>query len=260
MPFTPRLVALDIDGTCVDFDGVPAPGLVEAVRGAVAAGARVVMATGRGWHATRPVVDALGLPPGPHVASNGAVRVTYPPLEILGQVTFDATDVIERVHRLHPRAAMAVEVVGTGYRVTRPFPLGELHGSIEIVPPDRLAEGPVTRVVVRDPDASDGEFERLVASLGLHGVSYFVGWSAWLDIAPAGVDKAFGLAEVCRGLGIDAADVLAIGDGSNDIEMLRWAGRGVAVGDAPQHVRDAADAVTDAYADGGTVNELLRWF
>ena len=88
----------------------------------------------------------------------------------------------------------------------------------------------------------------------------FVGWSAWLDIAPEGVNKATALADVVAGLGVDAADVLAIGDGRNDIEMLTWAGRGVAIGDACAEVQAAADHVTGGFADGGTVEELDRWF
>ncbi len=54
--------------------------------------------------------------------------------------------------------------------------------------------------------------------------------------------------------------MLAFGDGRNDIEMLRWAGRGVAIGDAPPEVRAAADDVTPLFADGGPVAELRRWF
>ena len=61
-------------------------------------------------------------------------------------------------------------------------------------------------------------------------------------------------------LGIDAADVLAIGDGRNDIEMLRWAGRGVAMGQAVEVVLEAADAVTGTVYDEGAATELDRWF
>jgi 5-amino-6-(5-phospho-D-ribitylamino)uracil phosphatase len=118
----------------------------------------------------------------------------------------------------------------------------------------------VTRIVVRDPDSTDEEFIALAERLGLHGVGYFVGWSAWLDIAPAGVDKATALAGVAASLGVAQADVLAIGDGRNDIEMLAWAGRGVALGDAAEEVALAADHVTGTFAAGGTVAELRRWF
>ncbi len=54
--------------------------------------------------------------------------------------------------------------------------------------------------------------------------------------------------------------MLAIGDGRNDIEMLRWAGRGVAMGQAVEEVREAADAVTGTVYDDGVVVELARWF
>jgi hydroxymethylpyrimidine pyrophosphatase-like HAD family hydrolase len=91
-------------------------------------------------------------------------------------------------------------------------------------------------------------------------VTYFVGWSAWLDIAPYGVNKATGVADAAELLGVSAEKVLAFGDGRNDIELLSWAGRGVAIGDAPHEVHAAADASADRFADGGPVAELLHWF
>ena len=78
------------------------------------------------------------------------------------------------------------------------------------------------------------------SALGLTGVTYSIGYTAWLDIAPEGVTKATGLAYVADRLGVDAADVLAIGDGRNDIEMLSWAGRGVTFSDSPPEVLSAA--------------------
>ncbi|RYJ00764.1 MAG: HAD family phosphatase, partial [Actinomycetales bacterium] len=59
----------------------------------------------------------------------------------------------------------------------------------------------------------------------LHDTNYYIGYTAWLDIAPDGVSKASGLDVLCGRFGIDPADVLAVGDGNNDLEMLRWAGR-----------------------------------
>jgi hydroxymethylpyrimidine pyrophosphatase-like HAD family hydrolase len=123
-----------------------------------------------------------------------------------------------------------------------------------------LVAAPVSRVIIRDPDATAEDFVTLAGELGLHGTDYVVGWTAWLDLAPVGVSKASGLAHVAERLGVDAADVLAIGDGRNDVEMLRWAGRGVAMGQAVQPVRDAADDVTATVADDGAAVELGRYF
>ena len=92
------------------------------------------------------------------------------------------------------------------------------------------------------------------------GTNYVVGWTAWLDLSPVGVTKASGLEYVARELGVVPADVLAIGDGRNDIEMLRWAGRGVAMGQAVPEVQAAADAVSATVHDDGAAVELERYF
>jgi hydroxymethylpyrimidine pyrophosphatase-like HAD family hydrolase len=256
----PGLVALDIDGTLVDHDGSMPPAVHEAVGLVLAAGVPVVLATGRAWHGTQPVFEELGLPPGPAVSSNGAVVVRYPPQEIVKAVTIDPRHVIERVVDFAPGTLIAVEEIGRGYRVSGDFPRGDLTGEMIVEAPEQLGSRPVTRVILRDPNSSDADFIRLAEHLGLHGVTYFVGWSAWLDIAPYGVNKATGVAEAADLLGVSADRVLAFGDGRNDIEMLTWAGRGVAIGDAPPEVHAVADLSTDRFADGGPVAELRRWF
>ncbi|WP_130864615.1 HAD family hydrolase [Acidipropionibacterium timonense] len=260
MTFTPRLVALDIDGTLVDREGhLPDP-VRDAVGRVRDAGVPVVLATGRGLFGATPVHEALGLPSGDLVVSNGAVTARTQPLAVVSQVTFDPAPVIRQVLDLHPRALVAVEDVGAGFRLNRLFPDGELNGRMTIESVDELMSRPAARVIVRDPDAPADEFVELARHLGMQGVSYFVGWSAWLDIAPRGVTKASALADLCRHRGIDPRDVLAMGDGYNDTDMLSWAGRGVAIGDAPEEVKAAADDVTGTFAEGGTAAELARWF
>jgi hydroxymethylpyrimidine pyrophosphatase-like HAD family hydrolase len=118
----------------------------------------------------------------------------------------------------------------------------------------------VSRVIIRDPDSTAEDFLDLASRLGLHGTDYVVGWTAWLDLAPVGVNKASGVAHAATALGVDAADVLAIGDGRNDIELLGWAGRGVAMGQAVEEVIAAADHVTGTVYDDGAAAELSRWF
>ncbi len=140
------------------------------------------------------------------------------------------------------------------------FPVGELSGEMILTDVEDLVSAPVSRVIIRDPEATADDFVTLAKELGLHGTDYVVGWTAWLDLAPVGVSKASGLAHVAEQLGVDAADVLAIGDGRNDIEMLEWAGRGVAMGQAVQQVLDAADDVTATVAEDGAAVELGRYF
>ncbi len=256
----PRLVALDIDGTVVDHDGLMPDPIHDAIQAVVAAGVPVVLATGRSWHGTQPIFDYLGLPSGPSISSNGAVIVNYPPQQIVRAVTFDPAEVIRSVEEFAPGTLIAVEEVGRGYRLNGHFPDGDLTGEMLIEDVSQLSARPVTRVILRNPHSSEADFIELAKHLGLHGVSYFVGWSAWLDIAPQGVNKATALADIAADLDIKPADVLALGDGRNDMEMLRWAGRGVALGDATDEVKLAAGHVTGHFSEGGTVRELRRWF
>ncbi len=270
--WTPRLVALDIDGTLLSwiegrgttYEEVP-DAVRDAVRRAHDAGAHIVLASGRSPHGMVAVADLLDLPgveedPLWVVASNGAVVFRYPPLDVVHEETFDARPAVEAILREHPGVLVAVEERGVGYRVNRPFPTGELSGEMVITEVADLVADRVSRVIIRDPESTAEDFLDLAQRLGLHGTDYVVGWTAWLDLAPVGVNKASGLAHVADRLGVVAADVLAIGDGRNDIEMLQWAGRGVAMGQAVEEVRVVADAVTATVYDDGAAQEIDRWF
>jgi HAD superfamily hydrolase (TIGR01484 family) len=272
----PRLVALDIDGTLLKWvEGAGqtheevAPAVHGAVRRAHDAGAHIVLASGRSPDGMTVVADLLALPDTARspegdrlwvVASNGAVVFRYPPIEVVHEETFDARPAVEAILREHPAALVAVEERGVGYRVNRPFPVGELSGEMVITEVTDLVAEHVSRVIIRDPDATAEDFLDLARRLGLHGTDYVVGWTAWLDLAPVGVNKASGLAHAAAALGVEAAEVLAIGDGRNDIEMLRWAGRGVAMGQAVEEVIAAADDVTGTVYDDGVATEIARWF
>lgn len=258
--FQPALVALDIDGTLVNHAGEFSPAVVDAVSRVVSSGVPVVLSTGRAWPGTDWAIRHLGLPPGLAVMSNGALVASHQPFEVLREVTFDPEKVVRRALELAPHALVAVEEVGRGYRVNRHFPEGEINGRISVEPVEELVADPVSRVIIRDPEGSASDFERLADALGMKGVEYFVGWTAWLDIVPEGVSKATGLDVACSRLGIAPSDVLAVGDGNNDVEMLAWAGRGVAMGNAPDAVRAVADAVTLDVDDDGLAVELNRWF
>jgi Cof subfamily protein (haloacid dehalogenase superfamily) len=268
----PQVVALDIDGTLFAaphgsgvVDETVSPAVKAAVDDVLDHGAHVVLATGRSTFGITRVLDMLGLPRrhGDRalvVASNGSVTFAYPPVEVLSAVTFDASEVVRLLLEHVPQALVAVEEIGVGYRVNRHFPEGEITGQMTLQSVEELVAEPVTRVVIRDPHASEQDFVRLAEQIGLHGINYYIGWTAWLDLAPQGVSKASGLESVCAQLGVTAEEVLAIGDGRNDVEMLVWAGRGVAMGQSPLEVRQAADAVTDPVLDDGAAAELDRWF
>ncbi|PPK93180.1 HAD superfamily hydrolase (TIGR01484 family) [Kineococcus xinjiangensis] len=259
----PRLVALDIDGTILDHDERLSDRVRDAVQALARTGTHVVIATGRSLHGALPVLDRLGLARGYAVCSNGSVTVRLDPgqekgYEVVSLRTFDPTPAVELLHEHLPNALYAVEVLGRGYKLTAPFPDGELTGDIQIVPFDELFAEPAMRVVVRSPEHTPQEFVELVQRVGLHGAAYSVGWTAWLDLAPEGVTKASALDAVRSWLHVDPAETLAAGDGRNDIEMLQWAARSVAMGNGPAEVHAAADEVCGDVVDDGLADVLER--
>ncbi len=258
---TPHLVCLDIDGTTVDHDGALHEPVRRAVRAVADAGHHVTLATGRGVIGTLPVLDALGLLHGYAVCANGAITLRLDPgldggHEVLEAVTFDPAPALRVLREAFPSALVAVEELGVGFKVSAPFPDGELDGRPRVVPFEELMAHPVTRLTIRDPSSSSEDFLARTERIGLHGVEYAVGWSAWLDITPEGVSKAAALEGIRRRLGVEPAATVAVGDQRNDLEMLRWAARGVAMGNAPDEVKAAADEVTGHVDDHGLVDVL----
>jgi Cof subfamily protein (haloacid dehalogenase superfamily) len=251
-----RLAALDVDGTVVDHDDRLSEAVREAVADVVAAGVHVVISTGRSLHGTLPILDRLGLTHGWAVCSNGAVVLRLDPglergYEVAHAETFDPTPALQLLQSHLPTALYAVEDVGDGYRLTAPFPEHELSGELLIVPFAELLHRPATRVIVRSTEHTPQDFIDLVEKVGLHGVSYAVGWTAWLDLAPDGVNKASALERVRRALDVPVECTLAVGDGRNDLEMFAWAGRSVAMGQAVPEVIAAADEVTAPVTEDG---------
>lgn len=248
------LLALDIDGTILDINGEVPPRTRAAVVAAAQAGVQVVLATGRGIEAALPVADFLGLTRGWMVCANGALTVRLDPklkgtaslpggYEITNSVTFDPTTAIGRLHQVLPEAIFAVEMPGRGFLTSADFPPGELIENTTTVSLEQLSSQPVSRVIVRAPGMALADFEVAVRSAGLHAVEYAIGWTAWLDVNAAGVSKASALDALVSGLGVK--HTVAMGDGANDLEMLRWADLSVAMDSAPARVKNATSVVTE---------------
>ncbi|MFV0319535.1 MAG: HAD family hydrolase [Microbacterium sp.] len=263
---TPQLlIALDLDGTVLLEDESLSPGVVAAVRHARDAGHEVMVATGRSWASTRGILRVLELAPEYVVCSNGAVvlrRVDADDLEYERAhiETFDPTAVLRLLREHLPKANYLVELPDGNRLFTDHLEDWNLVQARRVTF-DELAQSEVSRVVVVSPGHDEAAFARLIEQVGLNQVSYAIGWSAWLDIAPQGVDKGTALELVRQWLGIEPADVLVMGDGRNDVGMFQWAlekgGRAVAMAQGPQEVRDAAGEITASVQDGG-VAAVLR--
>ncbi|MDQ0577739.1 HAD family hydrolase [Agromyces albus] len=257
------LVVLDVDGTIMHEDESIDQVVADAVAAVRDRGHEVTLATGRSWATTHPVLERLGLTPEYVVCANGAITMRRDDEASDGYVrahveTFDPTEVLERIRSFLPDGRFMVEEPN-GFRLyTEGMSDWNLDNARE-VPFEQLLDQRATRVVVVSPDHELEEFLSIVEEMGLHQVSYAIGWTAWLDIAPEGVSKATALERVRGWLDLPVDRVIAIGDGRNDIEMFTWAGaagRSVAMGQAPAEVREAAGEVTGDIDHAGLASVL----
>lgn len=272
-----RAVFLDIDGTLVDHSGRIPASARHAVRAARANGHLVFLCTGRSRPELWPAVTDIGFDglvggSGAYVEVGG-VELLHRRLDV-GQVQ-QITDFFGR-HGLDYFFEGAVGLFGTPgiqsrlrglLRGAEPdaATLAELErglfayiGHIEVA--EQPPTAPVSKVVfvhspgvtfaqIRDTFATD--FDVIASSVPLSGAT--IG-----EIQLAGVHKASGIDRVTEHLGIERRHTLAIGDSDNDLEMLQHAGVGIAMGNARQHVREAADEVTSSPEEGGVHEAFVR--
>lgn len=260
----PWLIALDVDGTTLHRDGSVSGAVVEQVRRLHSAGHHVMFATGRSSAATIPVLERLGITPQYLVCSNGAITLRRDLEAPSGYrrawvEAFDPTDVLESISTHLTNARFAVEDEYGHYRYTEPFPDATIGLDSEHVAFAELLHRPATRVVVISPDHEIEDFLAVVEKMGLHQVSYAIGWTAWLDIAADGVNKATAMERVRLELRIPRERVMAVADGRNDVELLSWAsenGRAVAMGHSPADLVEVATELTGTVHEDGLAQVL----
>lgn len=273
-----HIIALDLDGTVLrhGFEGagdhaaggIIDPELAEAIRTLHESGHEVIVSTGRSVDATLPIVERLGIRPEWVVTANGAVTLKRDPFGTRGYrreyvEAFNPTDVLLKIRPQLTTAHFSVELADGAFLYTKAIPAGTLPANQRQVDFEGLLGVQAARVIVFSPDYRVEEFLTAIEALGLTHVSYAVGTSSWLDIAPDGVTKASALEVLRAKLDIHPSNVFAAGDGRNDIEMLEWAGRvgvSVAMGQAVPEVKAAATEVTASAEDGGLLLALRKRF
>jgi Cof subfamily protein (haloacid dehalogenase superfamily) len=264
MPSPFRLVASDIDGTLIHTDGSLSQRTLDVI---AALPVPFVLVTGRPVRWLRQLYDQMAEAV-PAVCANGAVVYDPDTDEVLraDPLSVDLLlDVSKRLREAVPDIALAVEVEdGRSFWYEEAWPLrwpGE-HSSVRVLStPEELTSAPAVKLLARSAQHDPDTFYELVSrTLGGVAESTHSSSSALVEISAAGVTKAAGLAWICEREGIDASEVVAFGDMPNDIPMLTWAGRSVAMGNAHPAVREVADEVTRTNDEDGVARYLSDLF
>jgi Cof subfamily protein (haloacid dehalogenase superfamily) len=262
-----RLVASDIDGTLVRSDGSLSPRTTGVLARLHERGVPVILVTGRPVRWLRPLYDQM-VEPLPAICANGAV--IYDPVndKILRAASLSVElllDVTAKLREAVPDVTLAVEVEdGRSFWYEENWPLhwDTEHEAVRVLTaPEDLTSVPAVKLLARSANHDPDEFVELVSQmLGSVVEATHSSTSALVEISAAGVTKAAGLAWVCERDGVDAAEVVAFGDMPNDLPLLTWAGRSVAMGNAHPAVKVVADEVALSNDDDGVAVYLEKLF
>ncbi|MFZ2511053.1 MAG: HAD family hydrolase [Gordonia sp. (in: high G+C Gram-positive bacteria)] len=275
----PTLITSDVDGTLLDDREELTPRTRAALERARAAGVELVLATGRPPRWIPQVADQLAGSPAAvryAVCANGAIVYDVVADRIL-HVEALPPDVVrvltEAIGKRLPGAGLAAERAGTvaqagaGDAVTAPFvaSVGYEHAWLNPdhveVSDEQLYAAPAVKVLARMPGMSSRDMAHRVrpAVDGLAEVTYSID-TGLIELSVPKVHKASGLAWLAANTDLAAANPIAFGDMPNDIEMLRWAGRGFAMGHGDAAAIAAADEVAPPNYEDGLAQVLERWF
>lgn len=248
-----RLAAIDLDGTLLRSDGTISARTRDAIRNC---GLQIVFVTARGPATIHDIAAAVGVS-GTAICSNGALVVDLATEEIVRERLLETDAVIELVHALRER------LPGITFAVEhRDFAHEPGFSAWGWTPPagTRVADvvellaDPATKLILRHAEHETVAIQDLARELVGEGATVVASGSEAVEVTAPGVNKATAVAE----LGVPPEQVIAFGDFPNDIPLLSWAGRGVAMGNAHPDVIEIADEVTASNDEDGVALVLER--
>jgi Cof subfamily protein (haloacid dehalogenase superfamily) len=263
-----QLIAIDLDGTLLNSQHQISERTEKALKTAIANGVHVVLATGKTFQSGAHIVKQLGLN-SPSIFMQGTIsyntdgsvrhQVTLDPRIARQVITFaeDRGYMVAvysgqriLVRKMHQR----IEELTTLYHEPMPEGVGSLQNILDSVPVNKL-------LTVMPGDSRAINALRWQLKMQINGSARLLnaGISDMLEILPNGASKGAALKTIIKDMGVPAEAVMAIGDAENDIEMIQLAGIGVAVGNAGQSVKDAADIVV-ASNDADGVAEAVEQY
>ena len=264
-----RLVAIDVDGTLLDGDHQLRDAVKDSLCELTARNIHVVLATARGPQALKPVLRPLQFSPLLVCFSGAWVG------EIDRQSLVPKKVMLERRHSM----SIARSIVATAldhnvephvltvdtWRTRKMSPATILECQLTecspIITTDLLEDGvEPNKILLIATEHNSGQALQTIADAvqSLSNASFSK--PNYLEIVPKGANKASALVHLVAILGLDLSQVAAIGDGYNDIEMIREAGLGIAMGNAPAAVKSAAGWVTGTNNEAGVAQAVRRLF
>ncbi len=262
-----RAIATDLDGTLLRSDQTVSARTREAIDAAEDAGVLFIVATGRPPRWIQPVIDQIG-DRGLVVCANGASVFDPASGRLIARTDLSeevAESIIDDVERAYPAAVIGVEQ-GTSFSADTSIEQSnfgllaswKLQG-MQVGPIRSFLTEPVTKLIIRLPDDTPpGVAADMQVLVGDRALVTHSTTESFLELSHPSVHKASAVERLLADAGVAPGHTVAFGDMPNDLELIRWAGWGVAVANAHPVLREAADEVTASNDDDGVALVIER--
>lgn len=271
-----RCIALDLDRTTLNIDGILSKKNKEAIEYAIKKGVHIVVASGRAFHTLpKDVLEIKGIEYA--ITSNGTAIYHIPTKRCLHQYKLDG-DTIKEIIQLSKSEKVTYEafIDGKAYADSTYIDHPEIFGAnqqaiaymkatrhmvdnIEQFINEHIEEVDCMDIITKDNQLKKTLMEMLKSNV--NGIYVTSSIEQLIEISNAQAGKHSGVKFIMKLLGLQQEEIAAFGDGDNDIDMLKFVGTGIAVENASIHCKEAADMITKHHNEDGVaygVYELLK--
>lgn len=234
-----KLIALDMDGTLLTDNHEVSPRTREVIQKAMEKGIHVVLSTGRSLETCYPYAESLKLTSYLVTANGGEIYTVEK--ELLDQHLLE-TEKVEKMWRLGKEMGLDTWMISTD----------AIYSGSE---PDDFYDHKWLKFGCNTPDKN--KLDKMIEELSfMEGLELTNSLPTNVEVNPAGVNKAAALQFVCDEIGIEMAEVMAVGDSLNDIKMIQESGVGVAMGNAQEAIKNVSDFITDKNNKDGVAKAI----
>ena len=266
MPY--RIIVLDLDGTLTNSRKEITPRTREALIRAQQQGIKVVLASGRPTYGIAPIANQLELDVygGYILAYNGGEIIDWKTRDVLHAQVL-APEVIPYMYRCAHENGFAIVTYRDNYVITE-TPDDEyvqkeaILNVMQTLRVDNFLEYidfPIPKCLIVGEAERLHQLEKVMYEQLKETNEVYRSEPYFLELVPKGIDKAQSLEVLLKKIGISREEVIACGDGFNDLSMIHYAGLGVAMQNAQPIVREAADFITFSNDEDGVAHVVERF-
>ena len=259
-----KLMAVDIDGTLLDSNGNLTNETIKAIRLGVEKGLIFTICTGRSIQGVKKLNDMIGLDL-PYITYNGAMVVKGKSREILHEQKMSYSDA-KTVYELGEKNNTTIVVWNDNKLYVNKmnemvFKYGEINDTkaILIHNIDEVVKNGATKILWYDEARVIEKFEKEVGKYLGCSINYHTSRPIFLEFVDVNASKAIALERLRAYFGIKQSEIIAVGDGANDISMIEYAGLGIAMDNASQVVKQKADYITLSNDEDGVAHVIYKF-